>query len=48
MQLKRQKRFEKQLDSVMSQQLNLEHIFDELLNAETNKKLLLAYDTGCV
>jgi len=46
MQLKRQKRFEKQLDSVMSQQLNLEHIFDELLNAETNKKLLLAYDTG--
>ena len=47
--LKRQKRLEQRLEKLLSQQLNLDHIYEELLSAETNKKIIQAYDSGaCV
>jgi len=44
--LRRQKRLETRLDKLHSQQLNLEHIYEELISAETNNKIIQAYDAG--
>ena len=44
--LKRKKRLDAKLEQLHAQQLNLEHIFEELLSAETNKKVMSAYESG--
>ena len=44
--LKRKKRLDAKLEQLHSQQLNLEHIYEELLTAETNKKIMTAYNSG--
>ena len=44
--LRRAKRLETRLEKMLQQQLNLERVYEELLSADTNKKLLLAYNSG--
>jgi len=44
--LKRIKRFEESLSKMLDQQSSLEHLFLELQNAENNKILMEAYETG--
>ena len=44
--LRRSKRLETRLKKMVQQQLNLERVYEELLSADTNKNLLLAYNSG--